>query len=162
MDTIRKQCYHLILILIINCITIKAQESGMVTDCSENFLQGDSQGENVATAVPTIDFGLVSLGSYDEGFSHWCNVVLGPDGRYYFGVGDHIPDGVVLLNAFDPAKKRDEICINSENIQDLQEGKWHGRPDINPDNGDMYLLGSYNGDVLYSYTCFGKIRGNHT
>lgn len=145
----------LIFIAISGWMPVLAQNAVTVTDTSDEFLLGDPGWEDVATAVPTIDFKLVRLSTADDGFSHWCNVVLGPDGRYYFGVGDHDPGGIVLLVAYDPVSKIDEICINSEDIPELKDGKWHGRPDINPENGDMYLLGFYNGNLVY-YNIYSK------
>jgi hypothetical protein len=125
-----------------------AQDGRTVTDSTDEFLLGDPGWEDVATTPPSIDFKLISLTATDGGFTHWCNVVLGPDDRYYFGIGDHQEQGTVLLVAYNPISKTDETCINSQNIFGLKEGKWHGRPDINPSNGDMYLLGFYNGDLI--------------
>ena len=121
-----------------------AQDGITVTDSTDEFLQGDPGWEDVATTQPSIDFRLVPLGGADSGYTHWLNVVLGPDDRYYFGIGDHQEEETVLLFAYHPISKTDEICINSQIIFGLKEGKWHGRPDINPSNGDMYLLGFYN------------------
>lgn len=125
-----------------------AQDGSTVTDSTDEFLQGDPGWEDVAITPPSIDFRLVPLGGADSGYTHWCNVVLGPDDRYYFGIGDHQEEGTVLLVAYHPISKTDEICINSQNIVGLKEGKWHGRLDINPSSGDMYLLGFYNGDLI--------------
>ena len=130
-------------------------QNGMVTDNSTTFLQGDAGDAIIASVAPSIDFGIVDVGSAGNNFTHWCNVVLGPDGRYYFTVGDHNPEGVVMLIAYDPATKTDNICIDSRNIPELADGKWHGRPVINPDNGDMYLIGFYHGDIVY-YNIYSK------
>lgn len=133
---------------------ILAQNQGMVTDNSTAFLQGDPADATIASAAPTIDFGIVDLGSAQKRFTHWCNVVLGPDGRYYFAVGDHDPEGVVMLISYDPVTKTDNICIDSRNIG-IVDCKWHGRPVINPNNGDMYLIGFCNGDIVY-YNIYSK------
>lgn len=147
-------------------ITALTQDGSTATDSTDEFLLGDPGWEDVATTPPSVDFKLVPLVAADIGFTHWCNVVLGPDDRYYFGIGDHQEQGTVSLVAYDPTLKTDETCINSQNIFGLKEGKWHGRPDINPSNGDMYLLGFYNGDLIrfniYSkqVSLFGKPVSN--
>ena len=128
------------LLIALSSALLFAQNQGMVTDSSAEFLQGTG-GDVIAAALPTIDFGIVDVGSAPGEFTHWCNIVLGPDNRYYFGVGDHNSDGVVMLMCYDPATKVATICIDSRNIPGLKDCKWHGRPVINPNNGDMYLIG---------------------
>lgn len=129
------------------------QTQGMVTDSSTAFLQGDPAGATIASTAPTIDFGIVNVGDAEEWFTHWCNVVLGPDGRYYFAVGDHM--NIVMLISYNPVTKTQNICIDSRNIPGLVDCKWHGRPVINPNNGDMYLIGFCNGDIVY-YNIYSK------
>src|SRR4051794_7293795 len=65
--------------------------SKMVTDNSVDLLQGNPQGANVAQTPPKIDFGLVDINPqrYGTEYGAWGNVVYGPDGKYYFGFGDH-------------------------------------------------------------------------
>lgn len=130
-------------------------QNSMVTDNSAAFLQGDAGDAAIANAAPTIDFGIVDLGFAGNEFTHWCNVILGPDGRYYFTVGNHDPEGIVMLIAYDSGTKTDHVCIDSRNITGVTDGKWHGRPVINPNNGDMYLVGFYNGDIVY-YNIYSK------
>ena len=141
------------LMIISNINLLHAQSGKMITNTAPEFLQGNAQGEIVATEVPTVDFGTVVLISVTGDYTHWSNVVLGPDGRYYFGVGDHSVH--VMLIAYDPVSKTDEICIDSRNVDGLEDCKWHGRPDINPETGDMYLLGFCNGDLVH-YNIYSK------
>jgi hypothetical protein len=145
-------------IVIFVCLSVQPALCQMVKDTAPEFLQGSAQGETIATEVPTVEFGTVNLNSapdYNKYWSHWCNVVLGPDDRFYFGIGDHNPNGTILLNAYDPVSKTDEVCIDSRNVEGLFDGKWHGRPDINPNTGDMYLLGFYRGQLVH-YNIYSK------
>jgi len=130
--------------------------SKMVTDNSIDLLQGDPQGAKVAHTPPTIDFGVVDINSqrYGTEYGDWGNVVRGPDGKYYYGLGDHSSstgghDGALLMD-YDPVKKQSEILLFSKDILGAGgEGKWHCRMDINPGNGDMYFIGFYNGNLIY-------------
>lgn len=108
----------------------------------------------MAKDPPTIEFGLVDTNRYGSNFGNWGNAVLGPDGKYYFCLGNHDrTDGGTddsLLVSYDPESKKHEILLYSKDLfGPAGEGKWHGRPDINPDNGDMYLIGFYHGHVVY-------------
>lgn len=65
--------------------------SKMVTDTSMGLLRGNPQGAKLAQTPPTIDFGLVDINPqrYGTEYGAWGNVVDGPDGKFYFGFGDH-------------------------------------------------------------------------
>lgn len=136
--------------------------SKMVTDNSIGLLHGDPKGAQVVQTPPTIDFGLVDINPqrYGTEYGAWGNVVRGPDGKYYFGFGNHSSsqggqDGSLLVS-YDPATKKHEILLFSKDLFGPSgEGKWHGRPEINPRNGDMYLIGFYHGHVVY-YNIYTK------
>ncbi len=128
------------------------QDPGMVADSSADFLKGNAYGAQVAATPPAIEFGLVQLTRYGDEFGHWGNVVQGPDGKFYFGLGNHQDGdggGRSLLVAYDPDTRRDEILMYSIDVLGHKEGKWHGRPDIDPANGDMYIQGFFVGDLIH-------------
>ena len=138
--------------------TLFAQDNGMVRNTSIHFLQGNAYGGQIATEAPTIDFGLVRLTQYGEEFGHWGNVVLGPDGRFYFALGNHQNGegrGRSLFVCYDPQTQSDEILMYSMDVLGHREGKWHGRPDIHPQNGDIYIMGFYQGDLI-RYNIYSK------
>lgn len=142
--------------------TYPPTNSKMVTNNSREFLQGNAQGAKVAQTPPTIDFGLVDINAqrYGTEYGAWGNVVYGPDGKYYFGFGDHSSsqggqDGSLLVS-YDPKTKKHEILLFSKDLFGPKgEGKWHGRPDIDPSSGDMYLIGFYHGHVVH-YNIYTK------
>ncbi len=123
-------------------------------------------GGLIATTPPTIDFSVATIDpqKYSTEYGDWGNAVLGPDGKYYFGLGDHSStvggfDGAILMD-YDPVKKQPEILLFSKDILGAGgEGKWHCRMDINPKNGDMYFIGFYNGDLIY-YNIYSHIAKN--
>lgn len=135
-------------------------------DSVTNFLTDYTGSEKVATVPPAIDFGVVDIGeaNTDLNFTHWGNDVLGPDDKYYYAIGDHNSTGLVgtvILKSYDPKTKTDEICIYSPDVVPrLADGKWHGRPVINPSNGDMYLIGFYGGQVV-KYNIYSKVVTNY-
>ncbi len=71
-----------------------------------------------------------------EGFaiySGFGDVVSGPDGCFYFVIGNHrYYGGNAYLVKYDPARRR-------QTDQDWSDGKVHGDPDIGP-GGEMWLL----------------------
>lgn len=129
-----------------------AQDPGVITEASAEFLKGFSYGAPIAVTPPFIEFSLVQLTRYGEEFGQWSNVVQGPDGKFYFGLGNHQDGdgrGRSLLVAYDAAQRRDEILMYSIDVLGHREGKWHGRPDINPATGDMYIMGFFVGDLIH-------------
>lgn len=143
--------------LIFNPGTLNSQTT-VHTDTEMDFLRDYSGSEDVAAEPPTIDFGIIENGS---GFSHWGHVVLGPDDKFYYAIGDHNPNGTVILMSYDPETKTDTVCIYSPDVTPpLADGKWHGRPVINPANGDMYLIGFYRGQVV-KYNIYTKEVTNY-
>jgi hypothetical protein len=136
--------------------------SKIVTDNSVDLLRGNPQGANIAQTPPKIDFGLVDINPqrYGTEYGAWGNVVYGPEGKYYFGFGDHSSSqggqNGSLLVSYDPMTKKHEILLFSKDLFGPSgEGKWHGRPDIDPSNGDMYLIGFYHGHVIH-YNIYTK------
>lgn len=135
-------------------------------DSSPTFLQGDAQGGSIALTPPTIDFGVATIDAqaYSTDYGVWGNAVRGPDGKYYWGAGDHSAttggfNGALLMD-YDPASKKIEIDLFSKDILGAGgEGKWHCRPEINPLTGDMYLIGFYNGDLIH-YNIYTHIAEN--
>ncbi|HTK11660.1 MAG TPA: hypothetical protein VL485_31095 [Ktedonobacteraceae bacterium] len=126
------------------------------TDRSNAFLQGNTRGARLAHTPPVIDFGVVSIEAQKYGINYgaWGHVVRGPDGSYYFGFGNHSlatgGDNGALLASYAPATKRTSILLFSKDLFGLRgEGKWHGEPDIDPRNGNMYLIGFYNGQIVH-------------
>lgn len=135
-------------------------------DTSPAFLQGDARGGLIAQTSPTISFSSVMIDAqkYSTEYGDWGNAVRGPDGKYYFGLGDHSGsvggfDGALLMD-YDPVKKQPEILLFSKDILGAGgEGKWHCRMDINPANGDMYFIGFYNGDLIH-YNIYSHMATN--
>lgn len=140
--------------------------SKIVTDNAPALLQGNPQGATVAHTPPTINFGILTIDpkKYSTDYGIWGNVVRGPDGKYYFGLGDHSSstgghDGALLMD-YDPVAKQAEILLYSKDLLGAGgEGKWHSRMDINPANGDMYFIGFYNGDLI-SYNIYSRQAKN--
>lgn len=157
----QKQIFIMLFLMnIFTPFTILGQELGMVTDVSTDFIKGNAYGAQIATTPPTIEFGLVQLTQYGDEFGHWGNVVQGPDGKFYFCVGNHQEGeglGRSLLIAYDSETRSDEILMYSIDVLGHKEGKWHGRPDINPANGDMYILGFFVGDLI-QYNIYSRTK----
>lgn len=136
------------------------------TDSSPVFLQGNAMGGLIAQTPPTIDFGVAVIDpqKYSTDYGDWGNVVRGPDGKYYFGLGNHSgstggSNGALLMD-YDPANKQPEILLFSKDLLGPDgEGKWHCRMDINPVNGDMYFIGFYNGNLI-SYNIYSHAAKN--
>ena len=131
----------------------------MVTDTSPEFLKvpayaypPDHPGFDVAKTPPVIDFAVVQVSpEYLENgtYGGWGENRLGPDGKYYFSIGNHKGYGGAdaFIIAYDPAAKTHETVLSSMQVcgwgpQDFGDGKLHGEPDIAP-NGDMWLLTFY-------------------
>ncbi len=149
-----------------NGYTYPPLNTKIYTDTSPVFLQGNAMGGLIAQTPPTIDFGsaVIDAQKYSTDYGDWGNAVLGPDGKYYFGLGDHSSstggfNGALLMD-YDPVKKQPEILLFSKDILGAGgEGKWHCRMDINPANGDMYFIGFYNGNLIY-YNIYSHVAKN--
>jgi hypothetical protein len=131
----------------------------MVTDTSPAFVTvpsyaypADHPDFDVAKTPPPIDFAIVQVTpEYLENgtYGGWGENRLGPDGKYYFSIGNHRDYGGAdaFLIAYDPATKTHETVLSSMQVcgwgpQDFGDAKLHGEPDIAP-NGDMWLLTFY-------------------
>lgn len=126
----------------------------MYTDNDAGLISG---GTGTPVSAPaTVDFGAVKIDAnkYSTEYGMWANDVLGPDGKYYYGLGDHDTasgghNGSILMS-YDPKTKRSEMLLFAKDvIGPAGEGKWHGRPDIDPLTGDMYLVGFYQGHIIH-------------
>ena len=136
-------------------VTLINAQTVIHRDSSNNFLTDYTGGLNVAEVPPAIDFGVVDIGDAnpDHDFYQWGNVVLGPDDKYYYAIGD---GSILILKSYDPKIKTDTICIYSPDVEPpLSDHAWHGRPTIDPSTGDMYLIGHYNGQVV-KYNIYSK------
>lgn len=131
------------------------------TDSSPLFITipSDYPGEkdfDVAKTPPTIDFTVIQgfdpwylpPFEYSKGggaYSGWGDVTKGPDGCFYFSIGNHMSyGGTAYIVKYDPSKKRQSIVVNLKKVAGYSDkvfgdGKFHGNPDIGPD-GDMWLL----------------------
>ena len=137
--------------------TYPPENSPVDTDSDPALLAGDPRGASAASTPPKIDFSVFDIDPqrFSTDYGAWGNVVRGPNGVYYFGFGDHTTyddaghDGAIL-GSYDPSTKKHEILLYSKDLFGPQgEGKFHGRPTINPATGDMYLVGFYNGHVVH-------------
>lgn len=100
----------------------------MVTDTSPEFLKvpayaypPDHPDFDVAKTPPTIDFAIVQLTPeyLAEGvYGGWGENRLGPDGKYYFAIGNHRGYGGAnaFIIAYDPATKTHETVLSSMQV----------------------------------------------
>jgi hypothetical protein len=142
--------------------TYPSLHTQITTAHTTDFLQGDPRGASIARTTPIIDFERIDIDPrrYGTEYGAWGNVVRGPEGHYYFGFGNHGSevggeDGS-LLASYNPQQQKSELLLFSKDIFGPQgEGKWHGRPDINPKTGEMYLIGFYRGHIV-SYNIYQR------
>lgn len=140
--------------------------SEMKTDTSNEFITIPSDYKevrdfDVAKAQPTVDFAIIQgyepwyLPSFDykKGgiYGGWGDVSKGPDGCFYFSIGNHGSyGGTAYIIKYDPATKKQSIVLDLKKVvgwkpTDYADGKLHGDPEIGP-GGDMWLL-SYFGPL---------------
>src|SRR5690348_11433322 len=112
--------YHIPYTAINHVYTYASLHAKISTDTSPIFLQGNALGGSIAQTPPTIDFGVAVIDEkkYSTDYGDWGNVVHGPDGKYYFGLGDHSDEtggsnGALLMD-YDPLKKQPEILLFSK------------------------------------------------
>jgi hypothetical protein len=137
------------------------QEARMKRDTSPSFITvpADWSGErdfDVAQTPPAIDFAVIqgyepwyipSLEYSKRGgsYSGWGDVTVGPDGCFYFSIGNHRAwGGNAYIVRYDPEKKTQRIEIDLKKLvgwteDEFGEGKIHGEPEVSP-RGDMWLL----------------------
>lgn len=116
----------------------------------ENIYPEGHPDFDVATTPPTIDFAIVKMSPmYGDPYGVWGEAILGPDGAYYFAVGNHKGYGGAdaFLIRYDPQTKTYQNILSTRQTcgwtdELFGDGKLHGIPDIAP-NGDMWLLTFY-------------------
>ncbi|MFC1693694.1 hypothetical protein ACFL1R_09335 [Candidatus Latescibacterota bacterium] len=132
----------------------------MQTDTSVKFVTiPDDYPEvrefDVAQTPPTVDFAIVQglepwyLPSFDSTrggvYGGWGDVTKGPDGCFYFSIGNHMSyGGTAYIIKYEPLTKTQSIVLDMKKVigwdsDDFADGKLHGDPDIGP-GGDMWLL----------------------
>ncbi len=139
------------------------RQSAMQTDTSRHFITvPDDYPEirdfEVAETPPVIDFAIVQgldpwyLPSFDSKtggiYGGWGDVTKGPDGCFYFSIGNHMSyGGTAYIIRYDPEEKRQEIVLDSKEVigwgpDDFADGKLHGDLDVGP-GGDIWMLTFY-------------------
>jgi len=137
--------------------------ASMRTDTSELFVTvpadyPDVRDFDVAETPPTIDFAIVQgldpwyLPSFDPKtggiYGGWGDVTKGPDGCFYFSIGNHMSyGGTAYIVRYDPEKKRQDIVLDTREVigwgpKDFADGKLHGDLDVGP-GGDIWMLTFY-------------------
>jgi len=125
--------------------------SGVVTDNSEDFIKipkgyPGTIDFTVAKTAPVIDF-MPVRGLSPEFFpednkgkwSHWGDIVQGPNGCFYMATGDHrAKDSQVFITEYDPVKKEQRIVVDVGKTCGWKkglytDGKIHGTMNIMPD-----------------------------
>ncbi|MCE5248826.1 hypothetical protein LLG96_01260 [bacterium] len=138
----------------------------MITDTSPEFIAipkdyPEVMDFDVAKTPPTVDFAIVQgldplyLPSFDSVkggvYGGWGDVTKGPDGCFYFSIGNHMSyGGTAYIIRYDPSKKKQSIVVDLKKVVGYSDkvfgdGKFHGDPDIGP-GGEMWLL-SYFGPM---------------
>ena len=139
------------------------KEAGMKTDTSKMFITIPSdypevKDFDVAKTAPAIDFAIVQgldpwyLPSFESRkggiYGGWGDVTKGPDGCFYFSIGNHMSfGGTAYIHKYDPVTKTQSIVVDLKKTVGYSDdvfgdGKFHGDPDIGP-GGDMWLLSFY-------------------
>jgi len=134
-----------------------------VTDRSGRFIRvpedyPEVKDFDVAREAPTVDFAVIQglepfyLPSLDPRkggvYGGWGDVTRGPDGCFYFSIGNHMAyGGTAYILKYDPASKRQSIVIDLQKVAGygddvFGDAKFHGNPDIGPD-GEMWLLSNF-------------------
>lgn len=135
----------------------------MYTDSSPEFLTipasyADTLDFEVAATPPEVDFGVIrgyeplyfpvlygedsKTGGTWEGYG---DVTRGPDGCYYFSIGDHRSyGGNAYIFRYDPKTKTHRAVVDLRKAvgwtpRDYADSKIHGDLDMSPD-GDMWFL----------------------
>ncbi len=164
----------------------------MVTDSGSDFLSvpDDYPGPRdfeVAKTPPSIDFGIIQgyepwhlpalysdnprIGGVWEGYG---DVTKGPDGCFYFSIGDHRSyEGNAYIVRFDPKTKLHSLVVDLKKTmkwspKDYTDSKIHGDLDIDP-QGNMWFLTyfgpfptkeewdtAYRGSYLFHYNVFDR------
>ena len=104
---------------------------GVRTDCSEQFITipenyPEILGFDVAKTPPTIDFAIVQglkplhlpKGGERGGiWGGWNDVTRGPQGIFYFSIGNHMSYGAnALIIRYDPITKLQKVVVESKEV----------------------------------------------
>jgi len=136
------------------------RDASMHTDRSKMFMTippdyPEVVDFDVAETPPEIDFAIVQgldpfyLPSFEHRtggvYGGWGDVTKGPDGCFYFSIGNHMSfGGTAYIIRYDPSVKEQTIVVDLKKTVGygddvFGDGKFHGDPDIGP-GGDMWLL----------------------
>ena len=133
-----------------NTVRAKTDRSADLLKVPEKIYSPEHPDFIVASEPPTIDFSIVKMTPmYGNPYGVWGESVLGPDGAFYFTVGNHKGYGGAdaFLMRYDLKTKAVENLLSTKNVcgwtdEQFGDGKLHGIPDIGP-NGDLWLLTFY-------------------
>jgi hypothetical protein len=132
-------------------------ESGKFLELPEYYPDNNVPMDfEIAKTPPAVDFAIVQGlepryldKARKEGerpiWGGWGEVELGPDGAFYFALGNHIAHGAeAVIVKYDPATKKQSIALSAKKVigwgdDDWGDGKLHGNPTVGPD-GQMWLL----------------------
>jgi hypothetical protein len=164
----------------------------MLTDRSEKFITVPAdypdapRDFDVAKTAPSVDFAIIQglepwvlpppgERTGDPGWAGWGDVTKGPDGCFYFSIGNHMYIGAKgYVVKYDPTTKTQSMAFNTQDVlkwgpDDFGDSKLHGHLDVGPD-GDMWILtffgpyytqkyrdrDNYRGSYLLNYNVFTK------
>ena len=131
------------------------REVEMKTDSSDSFITipedyPEVRDFTVASTAPAIDFAIIQgiepfYVASSGVWGGWGDVTKGPDGCFYFGIGNHQAYGAqAYVIKYDPFTRTQSLALSSRETvgwddDDFGDGKLHGDPDVDPD-GNMWLL----------------------
>ncbi|MHB9027617.1 MAG: hypothetical protein ACYC9O_02490 [Candidatus Latescibacterota bacterium] len=134
--------------------------AAMQTDASPEMLAVPSEYSGwrdfeIAKTPPVVHFAIVQgldpwyLRSFDSitgGFyGGWNGVTRGPDGCFYFSIGNHYSYGAdARIIRYDPVKKEQRVVLSSKDLMgwkpdEFGDAKLHGDLDVGP-GGDIWAL----------------------
>lgn len=128
--------------------------STVMTDSSEQFIRvpdryPDIRDFEVAKAIPKVDFSIVQglRPEYlrEQRYGGWGDVAKGPDGCFYFSIGNHMSyGGDAYIIRYDPKAKTQSVVLRTKALigwqdTDFGDGKLHGDLDVGS-NGDIWAL----------------------
>ncbi len=153
---------------------------GMVTDSSRQLIVVPKDmdrawmGEvDVASTPPVIEFaplrGMSPQYFPEDNPGYWSNfgdITLAPNGKYYFGIGDHRgPGGNCFAFEYDPARHDSRLIIDFGKLLGwdklgVGDGKLHGEMGAMPD-GSLWTLTYWDPMPGLKDTDFAKWPGSH-